>query len=777
MDMKRTLCLLAALFLLTGAFAQTALTGRIVDENQQPLPYANIVLLSLPDSSFVTGSVSADDGTFRLNAVCDNRLIRVSSIGYGTLYKRCAGQDLGTLQLQPDAQLLGEVVVKADLPKMRVKGDAIVTTVQGSILEQAGTGNDLLDKIPGLSAEEGSVNVFGSGQAEVYINGRKMRNASELDQLSSDNVKSVEVVRNPGARYDAAVQAVVRIYTKKPQGEGFGVNERFSTNYRYGWSVLNQLNLNYRKGGFDLNAMVYASDSHGEDNKGVVQETFLDKTWRQDSYIRSRNHSQNLETTLMLNYQFNDRHSLGAYYDYDRTPKNLWDIPPLPTSVYLDNELHETSTGSGWEDRTSYTHSANLYYNGRLGDWTLDFNADGLWSASKTPQDMVEQVTPAGESVPQEQTVTNRTLMESRLYAAKLVAEHPLWGGNLSLGGEYTYTSRLNRYTNAEGILEDDDSDIKENAWSAFLEYGHSLGNLQARVGVRYEHLVSDYYEQGRRVDEQSRTYDNVFPSLSLSMPVGDVQLQLTYAGSINRPGYWMLRNSVTYINRYTYESGNPALKPSLMNRLSLDAAWKWLYLNLGYRHVRDGFLYHGGTYTDENPAISLLQYVNTTDADYLNASLTLAPTIGPWSPQFTAMLSKQWFYVDTPDGRRNFGNPVASFVWDNHFRLPLGFRLDIDLSATTRGHQESFRVLRPSWGMDASLHKGFLDDRLTLQLQATDLFNSTQAPLTLYSGNRLMTVDQESRRRIRFTLRYKFNAAKSKYKGTGAGQEQRSRM
>ena len=89
--------------------------------------------------------------------------------------------------------------------------DAIVTTVQGSILEQAGTGNDLLDKIPGLSAEEGSVNVFGSGQAEVYINGRKMRNASELDQLSSDNVKSVEVVRNPGARYDAAVQAVVRI--------------------------------------------------------------------------------------------------------------------------------------------------------------------------------------------------------------------------------------------------------------------------------------------------------------------------------------------------------------------------------------------------------------------------------------------------------------------------------------------------------------------------------------------------------------------------------------
>ena len=76
------------------------------------------------------------------------------------------------------------------------------------------------------------------GTAEIYINGRKMRNASELDQLSSDNVKRVEVVRNPGARYDATVKAVVRIYTKKAQGEGFGFDNRFSTYYKYGWMVL-----------------------------------------------------------------------------------------------------------------------------------------------------------------------------------------------------------------------------------------------------------------------------------------------------------------------------------------------------------------------------------------------------------------------------------------------------------------------------------------------------------------------------------------------------------
>ena len=277
--MNRRIALLCACLLATLATQAQHLTGKLLDENNQPLPYANIVLLSLPDSAFVAGCVSADDGTFRLNAACDNRLIRISSIGYATLYKECTGQNLGTLQLTPDAQMLGEVVVKADLPKVRLKGDALVTTVQGSILEKAGTGNDLLNKLPGVSADDGAVNVFGSGAAEIYINGRKMRDASELDQLESENIRRVEVVRNPGARYNAEVKAVVRIYTKKPQGEGFGVNNRFLTRYQYDWIVLDQFNFNYRKGGFDLGGMLYGSDFRGEDNKTLTTETFLDKTW------------------------------------------------------------------------------------------------------------------------------------------------------------------------------------------------------------------------------------------------------------------------------------------------------------------------------------------------------------------------------------------------------------------------------------------------------------------------------------------------------------------
>ena len=774
--MNRRIAFLCACLLATLATQAQTLTGKLIDEKNQPLPYANIVLLSLPDSAFVTGSVSAEDGTFSLNAACDNRLIRISSIGYATLYKECTGQDLGTLQLQPDTQMLGEVVVKADMPKVRLKGDAQVTTVQGSILEKAGTGNDLLNKLPGVSADDGAVNVFGSGAAEIYINGRKMRDASELDQLESDNIKRVEVVRNPGARYDATVKAVVRIYTKKAQGEGFGVNNRFLTRYQYDWSVLDQLNFNYRKGGFDLSGMLYGSDLRGEDIKTLTTETFLDKTWRQVSDIRTEGRTKYLSTMLSMNYQFNDRHSIGARYDFDRSPEDQFNIDPMASVVYQNNVLYEENTSRGTQDNPATSHSFNVYYNGQAGDWNIDFNADGLWSYSKIVQDMTEQYTPAGGTL-QEQRVTTYNRDENTLYAAKLIVSRPLWEGNLSFGGEYTYTNRENTFLNDQGILQDNLSNIEENAASAFLEYARSFGNLQAQAGIRYEHIGSDYYEGGIRVDEQSRTYDNVFPTLGLSLPVGKVQLSLNYSGSIARPSYWSLRSNLTYANRYTYEGGNPLLQPSIIQRLSLDASWKWIYFNMGYAHTKDVMVQIGRAYSEEDPTVMLLIHENKGDMDNLNATLSFSPTIGIWSPQLTLMYLQQWYMVDMPGGtRKDFNNPVGYFTWNNNFNLPRGFMLDADFSLMTPGDQENARQ-KMLGSIDLSLRKSFLDERLSLQLSARDLLNTNTYSGTIYSGNRLMTIDQQTRRTFTLTLRYKFNPSKSKYKGTGAGQEQRSRM
>ena len=224
------------LIMAVGVKAQT-ISGILIDEQHKPLPYANVILQTV-DSVYLAGTMTGLDGKFELALHEKAKLINFSYVGYTTVVQEISKNELGTIQLFPDAQLLGEVVVKAYLPKTQAKGDAMVTTVSGTVLEKAGTAENLLDKIPNVTAQDGAVTVFGRGTPEIYINGRKIRNQQELDQLSSDNIKSVEVVSNPGARYDASVKAVIRIFTKKVEGEGFGFNNRALIRHRdeYGWS-------------------------------------------------------------------------------------------------------------------------------------------------------------------------------------------------------------------------------------------------------------------------------------------------------------------------------------------------------------------------------------------------------------------------------------------------------------------------------------------------------------------------------------------------------------
>ena len=226
--------------------------GRVIDEKGEPMPYVNVVLLSLPDSAFVQGAVTDEQGVFKIVTNVNNGLFKVTSVGYQTLYISLtpnpsptgegseytqgektaeggtaplsmgegSGERLLTIQMKEDAQLLSEVVVKGQLPMTHVKGDAMRTTVAGTILEKAGTVSDALSKIPSLEAErDGGVKVLGRGDAEVYINGRRVQDIKELSRLRSDQIQHVDVVQNPGARYAASTKAVVRITLKKAQGD------------------------------------------------------------------------------------------------------------------------------------------------------------------------------------------------------------------------------------------------------------------------------------------------------------------------------------------------------------------------------------------------------------------------------------------------------------------------------------------------------------------------------------------------------------------------------
>lgn len=177
------LCLSA----MTQMMAQN-ITGKVMDTKGEPLAFANVVLLNRTDSAFVKGAVSGEDGSFVIDTSCNGGIIKVTSVGYKTVCKDCTGENVGIIKMEEDSKMLGEVVVKSSLPKTVLKNGGMTTTVAGSVLEKAGTMEHLLDRIPKVSAQNGSIEVFGRGEPVIYINGRQMRDRSELDRLQSDNI-------------------------------------------------------------------------------------------------------------------------------------------------------------------------------------------------------------------------------------------------------------------------------------------------------------------------------------------------------------------------------------------------------------------------------------------------------------------------------------------------------------------------------------------------------------------------------------------------------------
>ena len=464
--------------------AQT-ISGKLIDEKEKPLPFANVVLLSLPDSAFVSGTISGENGSFTLEATSENQIVRISSIGYNTVYKSIRPANMGVIQLQWNTTQLGEVVVKGNLPVTRMKGDAMVTGVAGTALEKAGTAEQMLDKIPNVTSKAGEINVFGRGTPEIYVNGRKLLDNSELDKLSAENIKSVEVVNNPGARYGAEVTSVIRIITKKAEGEGFGFDNRAMFQYNKDWSALEQLNFNYRKNGWDLSGMLYGSRMYGWISKYLVQDTYLKEHWQQKSTTFNDWTSRNFNARLAVNYTFNKNSALGIRYDYHKTPyyKSLMETN---TDVYRDGIFSENTCSPNIIGKGSEYHQVNAYYNGEIKDWNIDLNLDGYWDKSNKAS-YLDEKTELADGNDNNRHVSIFNDIENTLYAARLILSRPLWGGELSFGGEYTYTNRRNINLNPEGIISDDDSRIRENMGAAFVEYSRKFGRVQALAGLRYE--------------------------------------------------------------------------------------------------------------------------------------------------------------------------------------------------------------------------------------------------------------------------------------------------
>jgi len=536
--------------------------------------------------------------------------------------------------------------------------------------------------------------------------------------------------------------------------------------YVYG---LEELNLNYRTGGLDIFGMAEYENRRSRQTNDSRQDTYLQSHYQQSSLMHYYNKNQMLAGKLGFNYMLNDKHSIGMTYTVTSRPNSQ--TSDYFTTMFIDKQTDDQIKGRGKVDGDDIQHIISGYYAGQTGKWSLDANADVLFQKQNSDSQTFEDATQGDD-----RTVTTRNDVKNRLYAAKFVAGHPLWKGKLEIGAEGSYVHRTDVFGNVERIIDASDTKIEENSTAAFVQLMQRLNKLTLIAGLRYEYLDSRYYESGVKMDDESRTYSDLFPSLMLMYPLKNVRARLSYSRNINRPAFSQLSGNVKYINRYTYESGNPYLKPSYRDNFSLALNYKWLTGMIDYARVHDYIITSYSSYKGD-PTIALLRKDNAPGYDNLSLMVSVAPAFGKYHPQLMVATQMQNLEVQYRGETKKMNSPMTIVRFNNAVNLPFDSWLNADFSWRSAGDTENIHLAQ-SWQFDISLYKAFWNDRLTVKLACTDLFASIRQKATIYSDIREIYLDKRlDTRNLELTVRYNFNPAKSKYRGQGAGNDTKGRF
>lgn len=752
-----------------------SITGKIVDEQGNAIQFANVAMLQSKDSVFVKGVVSDENGSFILNTPHQNGIVKVTCIGYRTVFLNVTDDNLGVIVLKEESMTLGDVIVKSSLPKSKLKNGAVITTVAGSILEKTGNIYNLLDRIPNVTTQNGKINIFGIGEPVIYINGKKVRDNTELDRLNPDEISTVEVKQNPGAQYASNVKAVIRINTKKRTKDGFGFETRTfgknDENSRIGG--YEQLNINYQKKGLETFTVLKIKDAESSIKQDLVQNTYVDNVWHQRNDIKGSIRNRQLYCGLGVNYQISNNSFIGASFNFNRMFNKA--VSNIATTIYKDYAFTEESASDIAKPGNMSLASSNVYYMGKIGIVDINFNTDWLWDKDFSKVNTLERYQEYGGDW-QDKAVHTKTNTKNELFASKLTLTLPFWKGQLSFGGEYSNTNRNSSYdVQPMGLLDKQDNRIKEGMASVFCDYTRKFGQLRVLAGIRYENTDFNYYEEGKRIPEQSKRYGNLLPSLSLSLPVGKTQMQLSYGATIKRPSYYDMRSGIGYDNRYTYESGNPFLVSEISRNINYMVSYKWLMAEGIYTHVSDPIVMLTQSYKD-NPNIALIQNVNWKPYNRIGASLSASPKFGIWHPSLRFHFFKQWFDMETHGGH-GLDNPKITVRFDNTIDTKF-CTISLLLTAQTKGDDETSYMYRNYFSSNLSIYKSFLKGKMVVFFYANDLLGTGNMHSKMYSGSMREIIHHDySTSEYSLTIRYRFNVAKKKYKGTGAGQSQKSRM
>lgn len=746
--------------------------GRIVDTRHQPVDFANVALLNVSDSSLITGGVTNENGQFVIPCEAKKAIVKVSCVGYNTFYNVYGIGEIGVITLNEATVNLQEVVVMGHRKYILKENGRLTLNVQNSNLQNIGKAADVIKYVPGMLYTNGKYEVFGKGEPVIYIDGRKVANASELSLIPSSDVKAVQLITNPGAEYDAGTRSVIAISTIHHKLDGLSGIASAELSRHKNWSNKEGININIHKGALDV-FLAYQYDNTRRDIRyDVNQFNYEQDTFHEISASEYSDRSHSHDYNVGMNYAINKNHTIGGRYLGSISNYKMLDSPFDYMQTYKNDELLTSTDNKTEESEKERFHNVNLYYIGKLTDnLQLNLDADYVYAQLKHKQQVSEtsRIDAVSEITHMQNDQRNRATALKGVFAWNMNKNN-----GLDFGMDFSKISSWGVSVNEEGKIADDQFKNKETKYAGFATYCLSVSKWKGSIGLRYEYIHAVNTDQGEVKNKTD--YSDLLPSLSLSTMFGIVGMNLGFSSRVNRPSFRQLNNSVSYNNQYHYEQGNIYLKPQYVYDTELSVNCSIFDFTLDYQYIKD-YIHPTVVSVSGKPGTVTWMSTNAKDFQQLGAQCVVSPVFGCWRPTLTVGVYKPYFTLSYNGEQLDYNHPYGLFAFQNVVALRSDWLFRCDFYWNFKGHHGIYEQNGYS-SFNMMVQKQLLKKKLTITLKAEDLFDSSK----LNDVKRVNFVVQNRtvnnfNRCIIASISYNFNSFKDKYKGSGSAEDEINRF
>ena len=798
--MRNLLTLLTAILALSfttqAQKSSGRVAGQVIDGNTKTIEAATITLLKAKDSSVAKISAANKDGNFIFENVAEGKyLVSISAVGHTKGFSEIfeitpsnSNVTLKTIELIPLAKNLTGVTVAAKKPLIEQKIDRTIVNVEASITNVGTSALEVLEKSPGVSVDkDGNISLKGKQGVQVYIDGRPSYLSGAdlaiyLRNLSSNQLDQIEIMTNPPAKYDAAGNAgIINIKTKKTKQFGYSgsisstwaqgrypkVNESFTFNYRKNkLNLFTTLGYNYRKNWQDLD----------------IQRKFIEHSTKEikshfDQESRIKEEGQSYNAKVGFDYFANKKTTFGAVFTGYYNPglfSNQSDVLIYDANYFLlSNTLAKTSNDREWKN-----FSTNVNFRHLLDTAGQEITADIDYLTYRTTNSQYlvnAYYDPNGVPTDKADTLLGSLPQNINIYSAKVDYTLPLKkGAKFEAGVKTSYVETDNNaiYDSINyGMRVRDDGRsnhfiYKENVNAAYVNYSRSLSKKWfGQFGLRLENTnaTGDQVTTGQKFD---RHYTQLFPTAFIQYKPSDKNsFVLNYGRRIQRPNYQDLNPFILFLDKYTFEQGNPNLQPQFAHNIELTHSYKgFLNTTLNYTKTNNIINEVLEQNTDRNE--TYVKKDNIAKQRQYGISVSASGTIKKlWTPNLWANLYNNQFEGIINGDYVKTGATTLQANLQNQFKL--GKTLSAELSGyfNSGGVQGVFRV--KSFGMvNMGISQQVFKGKGTFRLTGRDVFRTQKIKGEIKYGS-IDAAFQQRRDSRQVALGFTYRFAKGKVGNT----------